>query len=385
MNEKFSALLNRASEQSEQAEIYTVSGSQRLVQYSPDKTESNQVSFIQGISLRLIKNQRLGFAYSNFPDDSLINMAVAMSPYSPLIKYDFPSKIPLSKVHVSDGHLVNISDDFKMIGEFIRTYNHRIYVEFRSMLVDISLFNSKGLSINYEKTAYHMSIIHPKNFVRSYTSCKRQDISLGDISSYLHKLISLPEVDKLPSYESVLISCPVVEQIGISLLKQLQLFGNQLDPNLLVYDDGTIDWLVTSAPFDDEGIVIVDLKQSVVNGLPPTGNSHRTYSSLPVLRHRKIVLEKERGEILNSLDMISKGIWIQQADKIVTKEPGYLTLSVPWVLLINKGEVVGKLGAFDVTLDFTGKIPFFIGSEIKSSYCDTGKEFIFFPLISTKF
>ncbi len=381
------------AEQADQVEIFARRGWQTVIRWRAGRLEDTQCDYIQGIGVRTVQDGRLGFAYGNMPAESLVARALKVGRYGSPCGYRFPAPQAPTLVNVYDG-IGQTNKTFQFAtdhtDDLLNALGPNRYfcsLEWRSLYTETILLNSQGFQYNYQKTMHRLGSVVARpgesNIIESYSSCRATDLDLD----HLMFLLDLPYVGNISSSTPVLCSSSALEKIGQSLIKSLEEYGGAIDPLLDVYDDGTLDWQISSSPCDDEGIPtrctpvvrhgylhtrLNDLRSAYSAGSLPTGNGHRTYNRLPCVNFSKVIVSSDKIEMDNPLDMLDNGLWIQEAHQIISPASGILVIHCPWALQVQKGKIRGRTGHLTLRVDLSG--PNLLGSRTCIAFPSIGIE-----------
>ena len=146
---------------------------------------------------------------------------------------------------------------------------------------------------------------------------------------------------------------------GVSPL--IELTGKKKGVDFLtIIDNGTDKFLTGSFPFDGDGIVsndkyliengvfgegIFDLKTASRLNKKPTGNSIRTYNSIPSIGFRNIIFVNGNKSINSIIKGIKKGVLVDQllGAGMSNVLAGEFSANVDLGFLIENGEIVGRI------------------------------------------
>jgi len=133
-----------------------------------------------------------------------------------------------------------------------------------------------------------------------------------------------------------------------------------LDERISIWDDGTLDYGVGSAPFDDEGVqtqktplfetgvlkgFLFDLQTAGIMNAKPTGNGSRGYDSLPLPGNNNLVVSPGKLSLDNMIKSVKEGIIVHdvigggQSNLLA----GDFSVNIGLGYKIENGEIVGRV------------------------------------------
>ena len=388
-------LLEMAKKVCDKAEIYSVEYTQNHVNFENARLQNIDNKLQSGVSLRIIKDGKLGFAYTR----NLINREELLQNVLDSLKggveadYDFPFTQKLPQLDAYDSALESLSGR-EMVDECARVCDHlksntdgEIEMNSLANIDKIRIINTEGTDISGNATSYTMfgGITYPGvgtgiwRFFRS----KRFEPLPDDLANTMIELYKLsskvvePKGGKMKAmfmpnswlaltwrissgtssksvYEKV---SPIAEKIGQKIF----------DEKLTIYDDPLNDKYPGARAFDDEGVACkpltlvengvlksfyYDLNYAKKLNAKSTGHGYRTsqwggdpltLKPIPALSHMSVKTGgKSLSELVKSMD---KGVIIEYAlgahsgnipngDYSVAVSPG---------LYVENGEIVGRV------------------------------------------
>lgn len=397
MNEEFiDRLLDSTySRGADQAEVYLKISKNLTIEVKEQKIDSIEKSLTSGYSLRIIKDNRLGFSYStDFKDmERVIDNAFNSSLYSePDLYLDLPSSMKPSLIpEIYDPSIASLSEE-GAIDLVMQTEKAAIMEDSRIKKIrkasgsfsstEVYIKNTKDVRYHYESTSCsaHIMLI-AENAQESqmgwdYQACRYLgDISFDDVGKRAaRRALKLLGAKKITSFKgSVLLDNSVaVEFLSIlssmlsaeSVQKKKSLFQGKINnpvisDKLNIIDNGLIDRKVGSRPVDDEGVPTskkILIQKGILKGFMhntytakkdvtiSTGNAIRGgFSTLPSVGPTNLYLESSEGSIKslnNMIEAIDKGIYVIEAMGMHTANPisGDFSIGVSG-LLIQKGKI----------------------------------------------
>lgn len=390
-------LLQQTGKKINTAELFRVKSKTIPVNFEVNRLKSIDISESEGKALRVIHNGRIGFSSSTGSEsfDLMLVKAVATSEFGSEASFDFPGEIKRGgkekkKVNIYDGKVANkgIEEMIKVgegIVERLKDFNRKLRCDV-TILKDcneIEYFNSRGGFFSYNKTAiaYSMMVQKIKNqdmlIVYSSLESGKDNLNAEELTSEIienlewgEKIVPV-ESGKMPVIftpkAALVLILPIISGLnGKMVLKKISPLTNQKNKKLwsdllTLYSDGTIDFALGSAPFDDEGIEMkrvplvkkgeiknfyYDLQTAGMAGVESTGNGLRAGSqSEPVPSISNLVVEEGKVPFSEMIKDISEGIIIDQVlglgqGNIIS---GAFSNNVQLGYKIEKGKIVGRV------------------------------------------
>ncbi|RJQ22242.1 MAG: hypothetical protein C4560_02670, partial [Nitrospiraceae bacterium] len=152
------------------AEVFAKSSKGISVEAKDGEVEALKASQDRGMSLKVIKRHRLGFAFATSPEeiDRMIEEAVKGAEYAGIDEYaDVPEKMPPAEVLIFDEKIKHLRED-DVIRDALLLENSALAFDGRIKKVrkaqagggvgQTVIVNSKGVSISYESSYYSASV-----------------------------------------------------------------------------------------------------------------------------------------------------------------------------------------------------------------------------------
>nr|QNO54706.1 hypothetical protein PDBAIGND_00012 [Methanosarcinales archaeon ANME-1 ERB7] len=388
-------LLQQACKKVDSAELFKVKSKTIPINFEVNRLKSIDISESEGKALRVINKGRIGFSSSTGSEDFdlMIEKAVATSEFGSTASFDFPEEAKRSgkeKINIYDKKVVDKSiEEMVKVGESIvkrlKDFSRKLRcdVTIAKDCNEVEYLNSKGGNFYYNKTAIAYSVMVQKiknqDMLRIYSSLESGKDNLDDkelISEIIEnlkwgeKIVSIGS-GKMPAIftpkAALVLILPIISGLnGKMVLKKISPFAAQknkkLWSNLLtLYSDGTIDFALSSAPFDDEGVEMkrvplvekgeiknfyYDLQTAGMSQVESTGNGLRTgLQSEPVPGISNLVMREGEVSFKEMIKDISEGIVIDQVlglgqGNIIS---GAFSNNVQLGYKIEKGKIVGRV------------------------------------------
>jgi PmbA protein len=365
-------LLQQACKEVESAELFRVKSKTVPVNFEVNRLKSIDISQSEGKALRVIHNGRIGFSSSTGSEgfDLMVEKAAATSEFGSEASFNFPEEAKRSKKSI-----------IEKVGDFNRKL--RCDVTIVKDCNEIEYFNSRGGNFSYSKTAIAYSImvqqIENQDMLMIYSSIEsgKDNLELEELTSEIienlrwgEKIVPV-ESGKMPVIFSpkaaLVLILPIISGLsGKMALKKISPLAAQKNKKLwsdllTIYSDGTINFALGSAPFDDEGVEMkrvplvkkgkiknfyYDLQTAGRAGVESTGNGLRAGSqSEPVPGISNLVMEEGKLSFSEMVKDIKEGIIIDQVlglgqGNIIS---GAFSNNVQLGYKIEKGKIVGRV------------------------------------------
>ncbi|MHB1134831.1 MAG: TldD/PmbA family protein [Chloroflexota bacterium] len=321
-------VLEQASRAAEAAEVYGVRVEDTPVSFEANKLKVLQTRQVSGLSLRLIKNGRVGFTSSTKPEppQDIVERALAAAEFGAEAKFSLPSEGVSCEVEIYDPVVEGLSLESMIelgqgLVDRLRAYNSNILTSASvgRYVSSTQLLNSRGGSVGEHKTVFSASL--SGNLIEgtdvldvweSEASCRAKLNLDGMVERVVQQFEQSRQASSVPSGELPVIFVP--KAVAETLLSPLAIalsgrtvqqgasplkgrLGEQVfDERVSLYDDGTVDFSPRSGPTDDEGVTsrrtplidhgtvrnfYYDLQTAGQMGAESTGNGFRSLESLP--------------------------------------------------------------------------------------------------------
>jgi len=390
-------LLQQACKEVDSAELFRVKSKTVPVNFEVNRLKSIDISESEGKALRVINKGRIGFSSSTGSEgfDLMVEKAAATSEFGAKASFDFPGEIKRGrkekkKVNIYDRKVEDKSiEEMVKIGEDIlgkvKKFNRKLRCDVTIVkdCTEIEYFNSRGGNFSYSKTAiaYSMMVQQIKNqdMLMIYSSLEsgKDNLELEELTSEIienlkwGEKIVLVESGKMPVIftpkAALVLILPIISGLnGKMVLKKISPLAARKNKKLwsdllTIYSDGTINFALGSAPFDDEGVEMkriplvekgkiknfyYDLQTAGMAGVESTGNGLRAGSqSEPAPGISNLVMEEGKVSFSEMIKDIKEGIIIDQVlglgqGNIIS---GAFSNNVQLGYKIEKGKIVGRI------------------------------------------
>ncbi len=391
-------LLQQVCKEVDSAELFKAKSKTIPVNFEVNRLKSIDIFESEGKALRVINKGRIGFSSStgNEDFDLIVEKAVATSEFGSMASFDFPGETKRSgkeKIDVYDKKVVdkNIEEMVKVgedIIERMKDFNRKLRYDVTILkdYSEIEYLNSKGGNFSYSKTAIAYSVmaqqIEDKDMliIESSLESGKDNLDAKELASEI--IENLKWGDKIVPVESgkmpviftpkaaLVLILPIISGLnGKMVLKKISPLASQKNKKLwsdllTIYSDGTINFALGSAPFDDEGVEMkriplvkkgkiknfyYDLQTAGMAGVESTGNGLRAgIQSEPVPGISNLVMREGEVSFKEMVKDISEGIVIDQVlglgqGNIIS---GAFSNNVQLGYKIEKGKIAGRVKDF---------------------------------------
>ena len=279
-------ILDLARQVAEEAEVFWITSEETPVHFQANHLKAIQSKGSTGVSLRIIKNGRLGYAAASGQVDAkkLVEAAVETAPFGLPAAFDFPSARHFPEVKIVDPEVESVT-----IAEMIDLGQKLIDPLLQSTpalqcdagvskeVASIQLLNSRGGQAQYRKTTFGLGVggtlirdtdmlfvgdgqesCHPLRDVQTITGTVLNQLELA---RHLAAVPSrqLPVIFTPEGVASAFIPSLAASFNGKTVLQGASPVGKRLgetvfDAKFSVFDDPGIDYAPNSRPCDDEGV-----------------------------------------------------------------------------------------------------------------------------------
>lgn len=371
------------------AEAFLVRGVSTSVDIEGERIDYPMRSIAQGISVRVVKGGRLGFAYCTRPErlDGAMERALEISRLGKVLPFRFPERRPLPRpAGTFDERIAALApgDGIRASSELMASARGRHPslqvtgggVEFGHS--ESAVVNSGGVAVSERGTAFSASVVVTLKGRTTATgfdggTSRRLDLdcrALGEAAARL----CLASRDPVPidSGTRSVVFTPeaAADLLGPILLPAIDgesagrgesIYSGRLgegimDPGLTMVDDGLLEGGLGTSMSDDEGVpsrrnVVVgagvlrghlhDLYTAAEFGAAPTSNGARgSYRVPPSASVRNLVLEGDLRDRRRLIGEIDDGILVHEVlgAHTANRVSGDFSVNVPLLFRIRKGE-----------------------------------------------
>ena len=378
---------------SDLAEVYMKSSRGMSAEAKDGAVEALEVSEDRGISLKVIRNGKLGFSFTTDPDDigKMVDEAVQAAEWTGIDEFmDIPELLIPEDVMIFDEKIKNIKEDdvikdALLLEEAAISFDEKIKrvrkAEAGAGTARITIANSRGVNVTYESSyysAYLTALAEDGNgdsqMGWDYSGSRR----LSDIDVKLvgmeaaRRSMELLGSRKISAVKAPVILSPSVAGEFLDILsasisaeavqKQRSFLAGKagqkiISPLVEIIDDGRMGWHIGTRPVDDEGVPTKTktiISEGVLNGYihntytakkdgtSSTGNAVRGgFKGLPGVGVMNFYIKPSESSSADGLvKSLSKGIVVLGAMGVHTANPvsGDFSIGISG-LWIENGEV----------------------------------------------
>jgi len=275
-------LIDMAKKYTDEVEIYQIDYSVSNISFENGSLKDIESSIQSGISLRIIKDGKLGFSYTkNLIDpEILIQNAIHSLKGDVKVEFSFPERKDIKILNTYDPEIENLTntqmvEEGKRISEILsQKTGTQINVGLHKAVTNLRILNSKGVDYSVKTSVYysHAEAMYPGSYsaiFRLVLDKKFKEFSQEDIDyiTFLYnnsKKEVKPKGGKmkvlfLPSTMYVLIWRLIFATNGKNVYEKttplLGKLGEKIfDTSITIYDDPLNDNLPNARSFDDEGV-----------------------------------------------------------------------------------------------------------------------------------
>ncbi len=279
-------ILSLARKVAEEAEVFWISTEETPVHFEANRLKAIQSKQSSSVSLRIIKNGRLGYAAASGQIDNqkLVDIAVETAQFGMPAKFDFPTQKSFPQVNIVDQQVeaVPIAEMIelgqKMIDPIMRsTPGILCDAGVSKNIMILRLINSRGGQAEYKKTTFGLGVggtlIRDTDMLfvgEGQESCHPLRDTQSITEAVLHQLEMAKNLAVAPNRQLPVIFTPdgMVSAFipslmsafnGKTVMEGASPIGKRLgekvfDARLSLDDNPTIEYAPNSRPCDDEGV-----------------------------------------------------------------------------------------------------------------------------------
>ena len=384
------AVLTYLKENTDWFDLYSEENSSTPLSFMNNRFYSVSDKFSSGTGIRVSKNGRIGFSYSNRKDMLMETARKAIelssfseeSVYSPL-PVDLPQREPVtfeSFVFSPEEEMTGAAKAISLIRDSVD--NVLVDLKISSGKGSRRIINSSGLDYTSEYSFYSASIgaekvLDDKSRISVWDSVSSvRKISFTELCGNISKAHKDAEkslkveaakmpVIFTPHAFSSLVSILLNQLTAVSHFKKISPFAGRLgekvfSDKLTVLDDPFVDGSFYSFSLDDEGVparrtelvsrgvlegIISDLKYSSLLGIKPGGNASRGYSSMPSAGFSNIIISSGKSSVEQIMKSCGRGILVDQMIGLGQSNTitGDFSCSLSLAFLFDGGVISGRV------------------------------------------
>jgi len=391
---KMEKLLEMAKKVCDQAEIFSIDNKQNVVSFENAKLHEIDTKFQSGVSIRIIKDGKLGFAYTRnlINREELLQNALNSLKGGVAADYEFPLTKNLPMLNTYDNSIENISsnqmvDECQRVCDALKKTNGEVSSTAYTYYETIRVMNTKGTDVANKSSQFgvYASISYPgsasgigrvyseKKFAKMPDDILNETINFYNLSEKevtakggKMKVLFMPNclyaltwrtnsgTSGKSVYEKI---SPVASKIGEKIFSD----------KITIYDDPLDDKYPGARAFDDEGVAVsktniiekgvlktfyCDLNYAKKLKTKPTGHGYRasqwgddiiTIKPAPALTYLRFQTgNKSFKDMLKSIDrgIIIEGALGAHSGNIPN---GDLSIGANPALYVENGEILGQV------------------------------------------
>lgn len=385
-------ILDRALKAADEAEVFIASTDETPVQFETNRLKHIQSKQSKVITLRIIKNGRIGFATTTRLDDmgELIDSAVATAEFGQKAEFDFPTRKRFAPVEIYDPAVKKVSlQQMVALGEqmisAVTAASPEILCEagVTKYSCEFAMFNSRGGKASYRQTVFGLGVegqlVRGTDmlFVGDHASSCHPILDTSEIIATVVKHLelakrqaavtsgSMPVIFTPEGFASAVVMPLMSAFNGKTVLEGASPIGDRLgqqvfDPRLTLWDDAIIPFRPGSRPCDDEGVpcqktalisggvvsnFIYDLQTAGKAKTKSTGNGRRGQGGLPSPSINALVFGPGQTSFDDMVKGIKEGLVVEQLMGAGQGNTlgGDFSGNVLLGFKIENGEIVGRV------------------------------------------
>lgn len=384
-------LLEKLSQKSEQAEVFSVESESLQVGFEANVLKSAQVEETRGVALRAIVDGRLGFAASSdlTAEEKLLDNVLASAQHGDPAPFAFPKPTPGAQVEVCDERVAGLTiADLVSLGQELMAIVHQVdpqvhvKLDLERSVRWVTVRNTQDGRAEETRTPLSMSIMIERVrgddvlVLYDYWSATRLDeLPHTFVRGIAHRLKLAERLATVHSGRQPVLFSPMgATVLGLPLMQAVDgknvyrgispltgRLGEQVfDSQLNLVDDGTLDGRPGSASHDDEGVptqrtvlvedgtargFLYDLKTAAQAGATSTGNGSRGLFNPPRPSPSNIIVAAGKTPLADIISGIEEGVLVDSPLGLGQGNVISGVFSNSWGLAyrIEKGEIVGRV------------------------------------------
>jgi len=385
-------ILALAKKVAEEAEVFLVSSRETPVGFEANRLKRLETRETTSVSLRIVKDGRIGFASTTRLDDpqALVNMAVESAQFGAEARFTLPPAQGYPEIEVYDARVEGVAiEEMVGIGESliaaVRSHTPELVCEAGVAKSEgtVKILNSRGGEASYRKSFFTIAIegtlIRDTDmlFVGEFDSSCQPIAEFKPLADSVIQQLELAKrrasvaTGRLPvvltpkGVRSAFLAPLALAFNGKMVLEGASpLVGRQgerlFDERLSIWDDATIDYRPASRPCDDEGVpsqripliqkgvvanFLYDLQTAALAGSRSTGSGNRVRGGMPTPSVSALVIEEGDTAFEDMIRDMKQGLVIEmligaeQGNVLGGEFSGNVLLGYK----VENGEIVGRV------------------------------------------
>lgn len=351
-------IIDLAKRSADEAEVYVVTTDETPVTFEANRLKSLETKQSVSVSLRLVRNGRIGFASATGlgSPEALVDMALETAEFGAAARFVLPAARDYADIEVYDPDMERLSiedmvDFGRSLIEAVRGHTPELVCEagVTKGTVTVDIVNSRGGQSSYRKSFCHAgmegTLVRDTDMLfvgEIESSCHPLRESGPLAESVIHQLDlakrtaavttgRLPVILTPKGVRGVLLPPLAAAFNGKLVLQQASpLVGRQgeriFDERVSVWDDATINYRPSSRPCDDEGVpsrktplvlrgavqgFLYDLQTAGQAGVESTGSASRGRGSMPAPSMSALVFEEGDSSFRDMVADVKAGLVVE--------------------------------------------------------------------------
>ena len=353
------SILELAKKVAEETEVFVVSSKETPVGFEANRLKMLETSESTSVSLRVIKDGKIGFATTTRLDDPqmLVDMAVETARFGAEAKFALPTAQSYPQIEVYDGDVESIAvDDMVEMGRSLvdimlgHTPDLVCEAGVTRSVGTVNILNSRGGEASYRRSYFAIGI--------EGTLIRDTDmLFVGEIDSSCHPIIEFREIANAAIEQLELAARPasiatgefpviftpkgvagaLLSPLAVAVNGKMVLEGASplggkqgeliFDERFSLSDDATLDYRPASRPCDDEGVpsrrtpliesgvvtsFLYDLQTAAIAGARSTGSGSRAGGGMPTPSVSALVIKEGDTTFKEMVQDMKEGLVIEQ-------------------------------------------------------------------------
>ncbi len=348
-------VLELAEKSADAAEAFVHTSSATPVEFEANKLKSIETKVSRSVSLRLIKDGRIGTTSTSRDDDpeAVVASALESSVYGAEARFEFPPLGERTKVDVYDGETPTIP--VESMAEAGKQLIARLLEYNPELLIDVSIGKDDeeiriaryGAAESYRRTGFGVSV--SANLIRgtdmldvySFNVSCSPDLDTDSLFDEIREKLELArDAGAVESGSIPVVLSPIAFMLTVGPALRMGFNGKMVeqgasplvgklgeevfDPALTIHDDATLQQRPSSSPFDDEGVptrsvplvengivseFLYDLQTAGRMGTQSTGNGYRGGGS-PSPSSTAAIVDAGEGSLQDLIGNVENGLFV---------------------------------------------------------------------------
>lgn len=388
MIDKINNLLNR-DDNINWYDAYYAEGLNQSIIFKNSELQEVKLSENSGIGVRVNKNGKTGFSFTNDADmlEKTVNDSISVSNFGDKENFILPEKTEIPELKMEFWDKIDKNKEIEAGKKAVK----KIKSEFPDADIDVSisfgsgcrkLINSNDINFTDEYkyySAYVGALLVDENGVRTSTGYSCSSTLKQEIDDLVDKNIKMlrnaAKITKLESGKHPIIFTPKAFLSMLSIIlsgfngqqvyKKISPFCDKLgkkefNEKLTIIDNPFVKNTINSYTIDDEGVLayekpliesgviknfITNLKYASLLGMKASGNSSRSYSGTPGTSFSNLIVKNGTESSETLITSVEKGILVDQFMGLGQSNTitGEFSANLDLAFAIENGEIAGRI------------------------------------------